>query len=140
MIRVLIADDHQLMREGLKALLARVNDIQVVAEAGDGLEAVDTALRMEPDVVLMDIAMPDVDGLKATEKIVELDKNIRVLLVSAHVEESMLKLAVKSGARGYLVKSADPTELPLAIRAVYGGEMYFSPEVFEAASKELVGA
>src|SRR5512142_902694 len=99
MIRVLIADDHQLMREGLKALLARANDIQVVAEAGDGLEAVDAALRIETDVVLMDIAMTEVDGLKATEKIAELDKNIRVLLVSAHAEEETLKLAVKSGAR-----------------------------------------
>lgn len=138
MIRVLIADDHQLMREGLKALLARVQDIQVVAEAGDGLEAVDTALRTEPDVVLMDIAMPDIDGLKATEKIIELDKNIRVLLVSAHAEEATLKQAVKSGASGYLIKSANPTELPLAIRAVHGGEMYFSPEVFEIASRAIV--
>jgi two-component system, NarL family, response regulator NreC len=136
MIRVLIADDHKLMREGLKALLANVQDIEVIGEARDGLEAVDAALRLAPDVVLMDMAMPDVNGVRATEQIHALDEKIKVLFVSGHADELILRQALRSGAQGYLLKTANPLELPLAIRAVHRGEIYFSPDVFGVLSEE----
>lgn len=138
MIRVLIADDHELMREGLKALLAKVEDIRIVGEAADGLEAVDLALRNAPDVVLMDAAMPAVNGIKATEQICALAQNAKVLFVSMYSDDTTLRQALQSGARGYVVKSANPRELPMAIRAVHRGEFYFSPEVFSFLSEELV--
>ncbi len=138
MIRVLIVDDQALMREGLKALLARAKDLEIVGEASDGLEAVEIALDKSPDVVLMDAAMPGVNGLKATEQIRALDDKIGVLFVSAHSDPLVLKQALKSGAKGYVVKSANPDELILAIRAVKRGEMYFSPEVFSYMSEEMI--
>lgn len=138
MIRVVIVDDHKLMREGLKAILAQAGDIQVIGEASNGLEAVDLALQTTPDVILMDLAMPEVDGLKASQQITDLDKDIRIVVISGHSDQKILREALKTGARGYVVKSAGPQELPLAIRAVYKGEMYFSPEVFSLLSEELV--
>ncbi|MBI4789948.1 MAG: response regulator transcription factor [Chloroflexi bacterium] len=137
MIRVLIADDHALMRDGLKAMLGRAKDIEVVGEARDGLEAVEEALNLAPDVVLMDLMMPDVNGIKAAEQIHALTTDIKVLFVSGHADELVLRQALKTGAHGYLVKTANPMELPLAIRAVHRGEMYFSPEVFSVLSEEL---
>ena len=137
MIRVIIADDHALMRDGLKAMLARAKDIQVVGEARDGLEAVEAALNLAPDVVLMDLMMPDVNGIKAAEQIHALTTNIKVLFVSGHSDELVLKQAMRAGAQGFLVKTANPMELPLAIRAVNRGEIYFSPEVFSVLSEEL---
>lgn len=137
MIRVLIADDHELMREGLKALLAKAKDIQIVGEADDGLSAVDAALRTSPDVVLMDVGMPGVNGVRATQELRSLDDRIRVLFVSAHTDEVILQQALHSGAQGYVVKTASPEELPTAIRAVHRGEMYFSPEIFGYLSGEL---
>ncbi|MGE5262000.1 MAG: response regulator transcription factor [Acidobacteriota bacterium] len=138
MIRVVIVDDHKLMREGLKAMLAKTSDIQVVGEAANGLEAVDLALQTTPDIMLMDLAMPEVDGLKASRQITELDKGIRIIVISGHSDQASLREALRSGVRGYVVKSAGPQELPLAIRAVHKGEMYFSPEVFSLLSEELV--
>src|SRR5512140_1481271 len=123
MIRVMIVDDQQLMREGLKALLARANDIQIVGEAQDGLEAVEIALQTSPDIVLMDAAMPGVNGLKATEQIHALDSKIQILFVSGHSDHLILRQALKSGAQGYVVKSANPDELILAVRAVHNGDM-----------------
>lgn len=137
MIRVLIADDHELMREGLKALLAHAKDIEIVGEADDGLAAVDVALRTHPDVVLMDAAMPGVGGVRATQELHALDAKIRVLFVSGHSDEVLLQQALESGAAGFVMKTATPEELPVAIRAVYKGQMYFSPEVFSFLSEEL---
>ncbi len=138
MIRIVIADDHELMREGLKALLAQAPDIMVVGEASDGLEAVDLALRTSPDVVLMDAAMPTVSGVQATEQISALQDQVKVLFISGYSDPLMLRQALQSGARGYVVKSANPRELPLAIRAVSRGEYYFSPEVFSFLSEEMI--
>ena len=133
MIRTMIVDDQMLMREGLKALLGRATDIEIVGEARDGLEAVEIALQTTPDA-----AMPNVNGLKATEQIHALDSKIQILFVSGHSDHLILRQALKSGAHGYVVKSANPDELVLAIRAVHHGEMYFSPEVFSYMSEELV--
>lgn len=138
MIRVLIADDHELMREGLKALLAKSKDIEIVGEAEDGLTAVDLALRTNPDVVLMDAAMPGTGGIRAAQELHKLASKIRILFVSAHMDEKTLQQALSSGAQGYLIKNANPHELEQAIHAVHRGEMYFSPEVFSVVSEELI--
>jgi DNA-binding NarL/FixJ family response regulator len=135
-IRVLIAEDQALMREGLKLLLAESEDIEVIGEARDGQEAVDAVLRTEPDVVLMDIRMPYVDGLSATEYLRSMHENVKILILSGVSEEPVLRRAMHSGAQGYFVKYTDPLELPLAIRAVARGEVYFSPEVFDILSQE----
>ncbi len=135
-IKVLIAEDQGLMREGLKLLLAESDDIQVVGEARDGQEAVDSVLRLEPDVVLMDVRMPYVDGLSATEYLRSMHENVKILILSGVSEEPVLRRAMHSGAQGYFVKYTDPLELPSAIRAVARGELYFSPEVFDVLSEE----
>lgn len=138
MIRIVIADDHELMREGLKALLVATPDIKVVGEASDGLEAVDLVLRTSPDVVLMDAAMPTVSGIQAAEQISSLQNNAKVLFISGYSDPALLRQALQSGARGYVVKSSNPHELSLAIRAVSRGEFYFSPEVFSLLSEEML--
>ncbi len=129
MIRVVIADDHQLVRQGFQALLARTKDIQVVGEARDGKEAVDLAARLEPDVIVMDISMPVVGGLKAAEQIRSLHGGTRVLMLSMHSDESLVRDALNHGAKGYLLKHNSYTELVTAIRAVDQGKTYFSPEI-----------
>ncbi len=129
MIRVFIVDDHALMRDGLKALLARAEDIQVVGEAADGASAVGLIMENQPDVVLMDIGLPGVDGLRSAEKILFLNDRVRVLFISAHYDQWLLQRAIEAGAQGYLVKMADPNELVKAIRAVARGERYYSPEL-----------
>jgi DNA-binding NarL/FixJ family response regulator len=137
MIRVLIADDHKLMREGLKALLSSAQDIQIIGEARNGLEAVDIALRVNPDVVLMDMMMPEVNGARAAEQLHALDEKIKILFLSGHSDDLVIRQALRSGAQGYVLKTVTPQELPLAIRAVHRGEMYFSSEVFSTLSEEL---
>jgi DNA-binding NarL/FixJ family response regulator len=135
-IKVLIAEDQGLMREGLKLLLSEADDIKIVGEARDGQEAVDGVLRLEPDVVLMDIRMPYVDGLSATEYLRSMHEDVKILIISGVSEEAVLRRAMHSGAQGYFVKYTDPLELPVAIRAVARGEVYFSPEVFDILSEE----
>jgi DNA-binding NarL/FixJ family response regulator len=138
MIRIVIADDHRLMREGVKALLSKAEDIQVVGEAEDGLEAVDLALRVKPDVVLMDASMPTLSGFRAAEQIRALESNVKVLFLSGYSTEPLLRQALRSGGQGYILKDSSPQELALAIRAVHRGEFYFSPEVFSYLSEELL--
>ncbi len=135
-IRVLIAEDQGLMREGLRLLLNESKDIEVVGEARDGQEAVDAVLRLNPDVVLMDIRMPYVDGLSATEYLRSMREDVKILIISGVSEEGVLRRAMHSGAQGYFVKYTDPLELPTAIRSVASGNVYFSPEVFDILSEE----
>ncbi len=129
MIRVLIADDHQLMRQGLRALLDKANDIQVVAEARDGQEAIEQVERLTPDVVLMDIAMPGLDGLRATERLTTRHSNTRVVILSMYSDETLVRQAVRNGAKGYLVKNGNRDQLVAAIRAVNQGKEYYSPSI-----------
>ncbi len=129
MIQVLIADDHQLMRQGLRALLEKAKDIQVIAEARDGREAVDLAMQKTPDVVLMDIAMPIMDGLKATEQISSHKIKSRVLMLSMYSDETLVRQALRNGACGYLVKNGSRDDLVNAIRAVHEGNKYFGQGV-----------
>lgn len=133
-ISVLVADDHQMFRAGLKALLEEESSIQVVGEAGTGDEAVEKARELEPEVVLMDLSMPETDGLKATRRISALDLVTQVLVLTVHAEEEYLVPVVEAGASGYLTKNSADRELVEAIRVVAGGEVYLPP----AATKLLL--
>jgi DNA-binding NarL/FixJ family response regulator len=128
-IRILVADDHVSFRAGLRALLATVSGLAVVGEAGSGEEAVASADRLQPDVVLMDLNMAGVDGISATRQIVATSPHIAVLVVSMYEDDDQVFGALKAGARGYLLKGADRAELVRAIRGVASGEAIFGPAV-----------
>jgi DNA-binding NarL/FixJ family response regulator len=126
-IRVVIADDHRLVREGLRALLESQSDFDVIAEASNGNEAVTRALELRPDVVLMDIGMPELDGFEATHRILKASPNIRVLVLTAHETEDYFFRVLEAGAHGFLVKDAASTELVAAVRAVHQGGVFLHP-------------
>jgi DNA-binding NarL/FixJ family response regulator len=124
LIRVVLADDHAVVRAGLKAVLGVAKDIEVVGEARTGKEAVAMAERLNPDVVVMDLSMPDLDGTGATKEIVAKGLAARVLVLTMHAEEDYLVPLIEAGAAGYLVKSAADRELVEAVRTVARGDMY----------------
>jgi DNA-binding NarL/FixJ family response regulator len=126
-IRVVIADDHRLVREGLRALLESQSDFDVIAEASNGNEAVTRALELRPDVVLMDIGMPELDGFEATHRILKASPNIRILVLTAHETEDYFFRVLEAGAHGFLVKDAASTELVAAVRAVHQGGVFLHP-------------
>jgi DNA-binding NarL/FixJ family response regulator len=128
-ITVLVADDHTIVRRGLVSLLSLSDEIEVVAEAADGMAAVDLALKHDPDVVLMDINMPVLNGLEATRKIRKEAPHIRILVLSAHDNEEYVLQVVRSGANGYLLKNSSSEDLYAAIRSVHTGHAFFSPAV-----------
>jgi two-component system response regulator NreC len=124
LIRVIVADDHAVVRAGLRAVLSMAQDIEVVGEAGTGREAVTMAERLNPDVVVMDLDMPDLDGAAATREILAKGLAARVLVLTMHVAEDYLVPVMKAGASGYLVKSAADRELVTAVRRVAHGDVY----------------
>ncbi len=126
-IRVILADDHTLLRKGLRALLSNEPDVEVVAEAADGGEAVRACQRLTPDVVVMDISMPGMDGIQATEQIRDLGLGTRVLILTMHNEEDYLLRVLEAGGAGYVLKQSADTELVHAIRAVSRGEAFLYP-------------
>ena len=128
-LRVLIADDHPLFRGGLRALLAGEPSIELVGEAETGTEAIELTGRHSPDVVLMDLTMPNTDGIEATRRIVAEQPEVAVLVLTMLEDEASLAAALRAGARGYLLKGADGTEAVRAIHAVAAGEVIFGPEV-----------
>jgi DNA-binding NarL/FixJ family response regulator len=128
-IRVLLADDHRLLRAGLISLLRDVKDVDVVAEAGDGEEALALVAELKPDVLLTDIAMPKLNGLEVAARVTEEYPATRVIILSMHLDEEYVRAAVSSGAAGYLLKDTDLAELDRAIRAVVRGETFLSPAV-----------
>jgi DNA-binding NarL/FixJ family response regulator len=128
-IRILIADDHAGFRSGLAALLGTQPGLALVGEAATGDEAVATALRLQPDVVLMDLNMPGLDGIAATRRIVDTSPHIAVLVLTMADNDAAVFDALRAGARGYLLKGADRAELSRAIRAVASGEAIFGPDV-----------
>jgi DNA-binding NarL/FixJ family response regulator len=119
MIHVLVVDDHRLVRQGIRLLLEKAEDIQVVGEAVDGRDAVEATSRLSPDVVLMDADMPNMDGLRATEIIRSLNLGTRVVILSMFSDENLIRKAEQSGAKAYLMKKSDRDELIAAIRSVY---------------------
>jgi two-component system, NarL family, response regulator NreC len=126
-IRVLLADDHAMLRSGLRALLSAEPDMEVVGEAGNGEEAVRLTERLKPDVVVMDISMPVMDGLAATKEIAEKVPGTRVLVLTMHAEEQYLLKVLESGGSGYVLKRSADTELMEAIRTVHRGEAFLYP-------------
>lgn len=128
-IRVLIVDDHQLFRDGLKALLLSAPDAEVVGEAAGGRDAIAAAAQLLPDVVLMDLQIPDIDGIQATRRIVQANPRINVLMVTMFEDDQSVFAAMRAGARGYVLKGAKHDEMLRAIRAVGNGEAIFSPSI-----------
>lgn len=137
-VRVLLADDHTLVRAGLRKLLESIPQIQVVGEAADGLALLALAEQFQPSLVLMDIAMPGLNGLDATARLVKTWPNIRVLILSMHQNEEYVRQALRNGAAAYLLKDCAPLELELAINAVLRGENYLSPAVSKGVVSDYV--
>jgi DNA-binding NarL/FixJ family response regulator len=128
-IRVLLADDHMIVREGLRALLEAEGDVEVVGEAQTGRQAVQLTRRLRPDVVVMDIAMPLLNGLEATRRIVKAVPTTRVLILSAHSDDEYIRQVILLGAAGYLIKQTSADLLSKAIREVEKGNTFFSPSI-----------
>lgn len=131
-IRILLADDHTIVRQGLKLILGANPDFQVIGEAANGRQAVEMAAQLKPDIVLMDVAMPDVNGVEATKRIVAANQRAKVLVLSMHKEAVYVREILRAGARGYILKDAIDTELLNAIRSVARGDGYVSPAVSSA--------
>jgi DNA-binding NarL/FixJ family response regulator len=138
MIRVILADDHHLVRQGLRSLLEKTDDIKIVAEAENGQEAVTLTERLTPEVLVMDIAMPRLNGIQAAEQIRSLGLKTQVVILSMHFDETLVRQALRSGVRGYLLKNSVVEELLLAIRAAGRGEIYLSPTISEIIVTELM--
>ncbi|MCS6306252.1 MAG: response regulator transcription factor [Nitrospira sp.] len=134
-LRVVIVEDHALVRAGMRALLQKIDGVEVVSDVGDGWEAVKSVQTDAPDLVLMDIAMPGLNGLDATSRIVKESPNTRVILLSMHANEEYFQQALEVGASGYLLKGAELAELELALRTVARGETYLTPAVAKYAIK-----
>jgi DNA-binding NarL/FixJ family response regulator len=135
-IRVLIADDHAILREGVRALLHLTDDIEVVGEAVDGKQAVEMARQLDPDVILMDIAMPGLGGLEATIAIKSAGSRARVLILSQYEDREYVRRLLKAGVSGYLLKKSAGAELANSIRAVHRGGLVLDPEVARTAMEE----
>jgi DNA-binding NarL/FixJ family response regulator len=129
MIRVIVADDHHLIRAGIRSLLERADDIKVVGEAGDGKEAIKLVRQYNPDVAVMDIAMPLMNGIRATERICALGVATQVIILSMYSDDTLVYQALRNGARGYLLKYSVTEELLLAVRSASRGETYLSPAI-----------
>jgi len=137
-IRVLLADDHKMVRAGIRSLLERMPGIEVVAEAGDGREAIQFVREYTPDIVLMDIAMPGMNGLEATQDLTKSQPKVPVIILSIYSDEEHVYQALRAGASGYLLKGAAIEELELAIRAIAQGETYLSPPVSKPVIMEYI--
>jgi DNA-binding NarL/FixJ family response regulator len=136
-IRVLVADDQSMVRAGFRMLLSGDDDIEVVAEAGNGAEAVEKAARFDPTVVLMDIRMPELDGLEATRRILAADDSARVLILTTFDLDEYVYEALRAGASGFVLKDDPPEQLIAAIRTVAGGEALLSPAVTQRVIKRF---
>ena len=136
--RILIADDHLLVRAGIRALIESIEGATVVAEANDGREAVDLAATLRPDIAILDVTMPGLNGLEAATRLREASPATRVIILSMHANEAYVRTALKSGAAGYLLKSATAGELQVALQTVARGEIYLSPAVSKQVVKGFV--
>lgn len=137
-LRILIADDHTLVRAGFRSLLAQLPDCAVIAEVGDGREALRLVAQLQPDVVLMDVKMPTLNGLEATARISREHPSVRVVILSMYTNEEYVLQALRAGAMGYLLKDAAIAELQLAIQAAARGEMYLSPSISKRVLQDYI--
>ena len=137
-IRVLLADDHDLFLEGLKELILKAPGIELAGQARDGLEALERTALMEPDIVLMDMTMPRLNGIQTTRQIAEKFPGVRVLVLSMHSDRELIVESLKAGARGYILKECTSDELYAAIRAVMAGQYYLTPSVLPALIEDYL--
>src|SRR5262249_31646073 len=137
-IRLLLADDHAVVREGLKALLASEPDFEVVGEAADGLTALDLATRLKPDVVVVDVSMPGLNGAQVTARLRETDPECKVLALTVHEDRGYLRMLLEAGAAGYVLKRAASEELVRAVRTVAAGGTYLDPVLTESIVNRFV--
>ncbi len=131
MIKVLVVDDHELVRAGITMLIDAIDDIHAVAEAGTGHEAVRLCEKEKPDVVLLDLDLPDIDGFEVTQQILAMNPDVKILVLTMHDSEEFSERIMKMGAAGYIIKGISPQELPNAIRKVYSGGKYVSSSIME---------
>jgi len=131
-IRILLADDHAVVRQGFKMILGAQSDMEIVGEASNGREAVELAERIKPDIVVMDVAMPELNGIEATRRLIGALPHARVIALSMHKDSVYVREVLRAGARGYLLKESGAEDLVRAVRAVAGGESWLSPAVSNA--------
>jgi DNA-binding NarL/FixJ family response regulator len=136
-IRVVIADDHQLVRQGIRMLLGKAEDIEVVGEAENGYEAVDLVERLKPDVLVMDVAMPELNGTQAMGRLLDSSSTTQVVILSMYSDESLVRQSFQNGAKGYLLKNSAPEELLSAVRTAHRGQIYLSPLISEVALEDI---
>ena len=137
-IRVLLAEDHTIVRQGIAALLGTESDMEVVGEASNGLEAIELAKKLSPEVILMDIGMRQLNGLEATREIKRLFPSMKILILTMHENEEWIFQILKAGASGYLIKDSAMTDLTSALRAVYQGDSYLSPSISKMVIEEYI--
>jgi DNA-binding NarL/FixJ family response regulator len=137
MIKVVLVDDHAVVRAGLKAVLGSAKDIQVIGEGTNGKDAISLAQRLDPDVIVMDLSMGEMDGVEATKELVGSKARARILILTMHAEDSYLVPLLEAGANGYLVKSAADRELIDAVRAVASGDVYMQPSAARALAQRI---
>ncbi len=136
-IRILIADDHAMVRRGMRDFLELHDDLSVIGEAADGAQAVELALRLEPDVVVMDLLMPNLDGIAATSAIKAARPSIEIIAITSFIEESRVVAAIEAGASGFLLKDADADDLAAAIRSAADGEVHLDPAVAGIVARRM---
>ncbi|HBE45487.1 MAG TPA: DNA-binding response regulator [Deltaproteobacteria bacterium] len=139
-VKIILADDHKIIREGLKALLEKQQGIEVIAEAQDGISTVRLTKKLSPDLVIMDIGMPDMNGIDATRMIISETKNVKVIALSMHSDRRFVLEMLKAGASGYLLKDSAFEELTLAINTVMAGQPYLSPKITDVVIREYIHA
>lgn len=138
MIRVIIAEDHNLVRQGIRVLVEQSGEVQVVAEASTGEEAVKLVTEYEPDVIIMDLSMPRLDGSQAAERILNLNVATRIIILSMHADTTLIQQLLRRGVKGYLLKDAVTDELMLAVRSVSQGKMFISPTISDSVMTMLL--
>ncbi|HUK37378.1 MAG TPA: response regulator transcription factor [Vicinamibacterales bacterium] len=136
--RVVLADDHALVRSGLRTLLERDQEFQVVGEAGNGVEVLSVIAAQRPDVVLLDLSMPQLNGIDTAQRLHDTTPDLKVVVVSMHADEAYVLRALKAGVRGYVLKQSSETDVVSALRAVQAGHAYFSPEVSKLLADDFV--
>lgn len=137
-IKIILADDHKIIREGLKALLEKQEGMEVIAEAQDGISTVRLTKRLLPDIVIMDIGMPDMNGIDATRSIISETQGVKIIALSIHSDRRFVLEMLKAGASGYLLKDSAFEELALAINTVISGQPYLSPKITDVVIKEYI--